>query len=302
MNVNMNSYSGVEPLSSKPPTQSGKVTIVTGANSGIGYETAKGLARMGATVVMICRSREKGETARQQIIADTGNQEVHLLLADLAVQSEVRKVAAAFKSRFSRLDILINNAALIPPQRQLTSDGIEMQVAINHLAYFLLTCELLDVIKASTPARIVNVSSNVHPQGKVNFDDLEATSGYGFGGTRQYSNTKLMNILFTRELARRLDGFDVTVNAVHPGVIATQLTRGVPWPIGPLIRSFLKKPDFGAQTSLHVAISEEGGRITGEYWADNQVAAMSAAARDDAAARRLWDVSLNYVGMNDTAR
>lgn len=277
------------------PDLTGKIALVTGANSGIGFATAQGLAQRGATVVMLCRNRDKGEAARQAIAQATGSQTVHLILADLGVQTQVRRAADEFKARFSRLDILINNAAIIPAQRELTSDGLETQFAVNHLSYVLLTHLLLDVLKASAPARIVNVSSNLHARGKIDFDDLQSAKAYPTMGWGQYSNTKLMNHLFTFELARRLHGTGVTVNCVHPGVIGTNLSRTLPKWMHRVYVAVMPKPEDGAKTSLYVATAPELANVTGKYFADRKEAQPAPAALDRATAERLYDLSLRMV-------
>lgn len=279
------------------PNLTGKVAIVTGANSGIGFATAKGLAQRGATVVMLCRSREKAEAARASIVDATGSANVHLILADLGVQAQVRRAADEFKAKFDRLDILINNAAIIPAQRELTSDGIETQFAVNHLSYFLLTHLLLDVLKASAPSRIVNLSSNLHARGKVDFNDLESAGSYAMMGWGQYSNTKLMNHLFTFELARRLEGTGVTANCVHPGVIGTNLSRTMPKWMHRVYTAVMPKPEDGAKTSLYVATAPELANVTGKYFANSKQIEPAPASLDVAAAKRLWEVSAQRVGL-----
>jgi NAD(P)-dependent dehydrogenase (short-subunit alcohol dehydrogenase family) len=276
----------------------GKTYLITGANSGIGYATAEGLAAQGGTVIMHARSREKGEAARAEIVKKTGNQAVHLLLADLSIISEVKRLAADVQARFNRLDVLINNAAIIPPQRTTTPDGLETQFAVNHLAYFILGNLLLPLLQSSAPARLVNVSSSLHHAGKVDFENLQSEKRYEFNpvggaGWGCYANTKLMNVLFTREMARRLGAnTTVTVNALHPGLIGTNLVRAaMPKWFQPLYRAVVSKPNRGAQTSIYLATSAEGGRVTGKYFTDCKEAPMAEAAKDDAAARRLWEIS-----------
>jgi retinol dehydrogenase 14 len=282
------------------PDLTGKITLVTGANSGIGLATAQGLAQRGATVVMLCRSHDKGETARQAITQATGNPNVHLLLADLGVQAQVRRAADEFKARFSRLDILINNAAIIPAQREVTPDGLETQFAVNHLSYVLLTHLLLDVLKASAPARIVNVSSNLHARGKIDFDDLQSAKAYPTMGWGQYSNTKLMNHLFTFELARRLSGTGITVNCVHPGVIGTNLSRTLPKWMHRVYLAVMPKPEDGAKTSLYVATAPELATVTGKYFANRQEAQPAPASLDRDTASRLWQVSLHALNLTES--
>ncbi|HRQ38267.1 MAG TPA: SDR family oxidoreductase [Chloroflexota bacterium] len=268
----------------------GKICLVTGANTGIGYATAVGLAERGATVVMLCRDEEKGQTAVRNAQQATGNPHVELLLCDLASMVSIRQAAADFRARHEALHVLINNAGVIPRQREVTVDGLEKQLAVNHLAYFLLTHLLLDVLKASAPARIINVSSQVHSSGVVDFADLQSERSYR--PTPVYANTKLMNVLFTFELARRLAGTAVTANCLHPGVVDTNLGRdysGLPRSVS---RGGLSWAE-GARTSLYLAISPDVARVTGRYFRDEREARPSATAQDETLARRLWDVSAN---------
>ncbi len=270
----------------------GKVVIITGANSGIGLATAHGLAKQGATVVMICRNKDKGQAAQHEVQQTSGNPNVHLLMADLSLQAQVRRVADEFKARFNRLDVLINNAAIIPQKREITPDGIETQFAVNHLSYFLLTHLLLDVLKASAPARIINVASNLHATGKLDFDDLQSVKSYSMMGWAHYSSTKLYNMLFTFELARRLHGTQVTVNCLHPGVIGTNLSRTMPKFMHRVYLAVMPKPDDGAKTSVYLATAPEVASVTGKYFVDCKVKDSSPASQDTAAAKRLWDISM----------
>ncbi len=207
---------------SKGNIMNGKICLVTGGTNGIGKSTALELARMGATVIVVGRDAQKTSHVLEEIRAASGNQNVNSLLADLSSQQEVRGLADQFKSKYSRLHVLINNAGGFFMRRQIRVDGIEMTFALNHLASFLLTNLLLDTIKASAPARIINVSSNAHTSGKIEFDNLQGEREYG---PRAYDNSKLANILFTMELARRLEGTGVTVNALHPGFVATGFAK-----------------------------------------------------------------------------
>jgi NAD(P)-dependent dehydrogenase (short-subunit alcohol dehydrogenase family) len=273
----------------------GKICLVTGANAGIGRATALGLAQMGATVIMVCRSRERGETVQREIRAESGNSQVDLLLADLSAQADIRRLAADINANYSALHVLINNAAIIPQQRRETADHLEMQFAVNHLAYFLLTNLLLDKLKASAPARIVNVASQVHASGVIDFDDLQARRHYH--ASQVYSNTKLANVLFTYELARRLQGSGVTVNCLHPGVVATNLLNdymGVPH--GRRDRGI--DTSKGAQTSLYLATSPELAGVSGRYYVNQEERRSTAVAYDETLARRLWQVSAELTGLN----
>lgn len=267
----------------------GKICLVTGANTGIGYATAVGLAERGATVVMLCRDATRGATAVRDAQQATGNPHVELLLCDLASLASIRQAAADFQARYGALHVLINNASVIPRQREVTADGLERQFAVNHLAYFLLTNLLLDVLKASAPARIINVSSQVHVSGVVDFADLQSERSYR--PTQVYANTKLMNVLFTFELARRLVGTAVTANCLHPGVVDTNLGRdysGLPRTVS---RGGLSWAE-GAQTSLYLATAPEVAGVTGRYFRDEAETRPSSTAQDETLARRLWDVSV----------
>jgi NAD(P)-dependent dehydrogenase (short-subunit alcohol dehydrogenase family) len=271
----------------------GKIAVVTGGNSGIGLATVIGLAQQGARVVMVARSREKGEAALAEAQKAAGSRAIQLMLCDLAVQADIRRFAAELLAQHPTIDVLVNNAAIIPPTRTLTPDGLEMQFAVNHLSYFLLSHLLLDAITAAPQGRIVNVSSLAHEQGILDFDDLQHEKRYHMAsfpvaGWQAYANTKLMNILFTRELARRLAGTRVTTNALHPGIIATNLTRTVPRWFNILFRLVGTKPTKGAETSLYLATGRAGGETTGGYFAAQKPARIAPAGLDDAAAARLW--------------
>jgi NAD(P)-dependent dehydrogenase (short-subunit alcohol dehydrogenase family) len=270
----------------------GKTVLITGANAGIGFATALGLASMGARVVMVARNRQRGEVAQAAIQQKTGNDDVHLLLADLSEMAQVRALAADFRARFDALHVLMNNAAVIPQQRTESPDGYEMQLAVNHLAYFLLTNLLLDMLINSAPARIVNVSSGVHFGGKINFDDLHSKKSYRPTGV--YANTKLMNVLFTYELARRLTGRGVTVNALHPGEIATQLHND--WYGEAPGTPFFGRPiEDGARTPIYVATSPELAGVTGRYFSNERET--RGHADDVTVAARLWQGSADLTGL-----
>ncbi len=273
----------------------GKVCLVTGANAGIGQATALGLAQLGATVIMVCRSRERGEAAQAEIQAQSSNDKVDLLLADLSSQAEIRRLAVEIEARYADLHVLINNAAIIPQQRRETAAHLEIQFAVNHLAYFLLTNLLRDKLKASAPARIVVVASQVHASGVIDFDDLQATRNYR--PSQVYANTKLANVLFTYELARRLAGSGVTANCLHPGVVATNLLNdyiGVPQ--GRRDRGIEARK--GAQTSLYLATSPEVAGVSGRYFVNREAAPSSAVSYDEELAQRLWQVSAELTGLN----
>ncbi|MCL4262118.1 MAG: SDR family oxidoreductase [Anaerolineae bacterium] len=282
----------------------GKVCLVTGANTGIGYATAVGLAERGATVVMLCRDETKGATAVRDVQQSTSNPQVELLLCDLASLVSIRQAAAEFQTRHEALHVLINNASVIPRQREVTADGFERQFVVNHLAYFLLTDLLLDVLKASALARIINVSSQVHTGGVVDFADLQSERGYR--PTQVYANTKLMNVLFTFELARRLAGSAgaaptgvapaVTANCLHPGVVDTNLGRdysGLPRSVSRPGLSWAE----GARTSLYLATAPEVAGVTGRYFRNEREERATAVAYDEALAQRLWAISAELTGI-----
>lgn len=270
----------------------GKVCLVTGSTSGIGKVTARELAGLGATVVMLCRNRAKGEAAQAEIRAVTGNEQVDLIVADLTSQADVRRAVEDFKQQYTQLHILINNAGAIYNKRWVTSDGLEATFALNHLAPFLLTELLLDSLKASTPARIVNVSSMAHISGKINFEDLQCEKKYS--PWRAYSQAKLAIILFTYELARQIEGTNVTVNSLHPGVIASNFDQGLGgftrwgWK---LISPLLSSVERGAQTTLYLAASPEVEGVTGKYFANRKEKRSSGLSYNEAISQRLWQTS-----------
>lgn len=278
---------------------SGKICLVTGANSGIGKATALGLAKKDSKVVMLCRDEAKGKAAQEEIIQTSGNSDVDLMLCDLSSQTEILDFATEFESKYDRLDVLINNAALVPPNRTETVDGIEMQLAVNYLAPFLLTHLFLDLLKKSAPSRIITVSSSVHAQGKINFDDLESKNSYSVNGWMQYCNTKLANIMFTYELARRLEGTGITANVLHPGTISTNLQRGtkiLQW----LMKLTFQTPNSGAETSIYLASSPEVEGISGKYFKAKKVKQSSSESYDEDVAKRLWDISAEMVRIPST--
>jgi NAD(P)-dependent dehydrogenase (short-subunit alcohol dehydrogenase family) len=278
----------------------GKTVLVTGANTGIGFETAAELAKMGARVVITARDDAKGQAAVDAIKARTPDADVDSMHLDLSDLSDVRAFAAAFSAKHPKLDVLVNNAGLILDERALTKDGHEMTFQVNHLGPFLLTNLLLDNLKAAAPSRIVNVASTAHRGTKLDFDDLGSEKEYR--SMRVYGKSKLCNILFTRELARRLEGTGVTAHSLHPGTVRTGFGKdgdtGGWFSIGLKIGGiFFKSPAQGARTSVHVASSPEIEGINGEYWANRKISKPSAAAQDDDAARRLWDRSSELVGL-----
>ena len=277
----------------------GKVCIVTGANSGIGRITALELARQGAEVVMVCRDRARGEAAMAEIKQATGNDRLELMLCDLSSQADIHRFADEFKATHPRLDVLVNNAGVYMRKRATTVDGLETTFAVNHLGYFLLTNLLLDLLKRSAPSRIVNVASGAHASGHINFDNLQGEQQYS--GVRAYCHSKLANILFTRELARRLKGTGVTVNSLHPGAVATGIFRALPKPLEALIKLVTMSPEKGAQTSVYLASSPAVETITGKYFVRCAEASPSAEAQDDEVAQRLWAESARLTGLKADA-
>jgi retinol dehydrogenase-12 len=278
------------------PSMQGKTVIVTGATNGIGYVAARELARMGAQTVLVSRSAEKCAQSVEGIKTETGNPQVEFIAADLSTNAGVQEVAHAFKKRHTRLDVLLNNAGAMFMSRQVSSDGVEMTIALNHLNYFHLTILLLDVLKASGPARIVNVSSDAHRGGKIDFDDLQLKKGYI--GFKAYSQSKLANVLFTYELARKLEGTKVTANALHPGFVDTGFAKNngglVKFAMG-LLKPMQRKVDEGAQTSIFLASSPEVEGVSGKYFADLKSVASDPASYNTAAAEKLWQLSLEMI-------
>jgi len=279
----------------------GKVCLVTGANSGIGKETALGLAKMGATVVMVCRDKQRGEAARIEIRRESGNDSVDLMLADLSSQAQIRKLAKEFKDRYQRLDVLINNAGIGLAKRKENTDGIEMTFAVNHLACFLLTNLLLERLKASAPSRVVNVSSFAHSWiNKINFEDLQGKQK--FPPMQIYAQSKLAILMFSYELARRLAGTGVTVNAVNPGMVKTNLGHEVTGPLITVRRLIFSNflaitPEEGAQTSIYLASSPEVEGVTGKYFSKQRPKRSSKASYDRETWQRLWKVSEELTGL-----
>ncbi len=283
----------------RPVPSGSRTAVVTGANSGIGLETARGLARAGFHVVLLCRNAERAAAAKADIDASVPGASTEIVLGDLSDMASVRAAAAEIVERLDRLDVLVNNAGLtLRGKRQVTEAGLDVMLAANHLGPFLLTNLLLPLLQASAPARIVNVASDAHRFGRIHFDDLQATRGYGFLSFPRYGETKLMNILFTRALARRLEGSGVTVNAVHPGSVSTNI--GAPGRfVSAATKVILRSPEQGARTSLHVATSPAADGVSGAYFASSKRAdrKLSKRARDDEVGERLWAVSEGLVGL-----
>ncbi len=270
----------------------GKTCLVTGATAGIGKVTALELARRGARLILTTRDTAKGEAVAGALRSQVPGAQVDLGRADLSMMREVKEAAAEVRRLSPRLDVLVNNAGAIFTKRELTAEGLERTWATNHLSYFLLTRELWDLLAQSAPARIVNVASDAHRRASLNWDDLQAERR--FMGYRVYGQSKLANILFTRELSRRLTGTSVTANSLHPGVVATGFGHNTPGLFKVLVKlgsPFMKSPESGAKTTVLLASSPTVEGRTGGYWASCREVRPSREARDDAAAKRLWDVS-----------
>lgn len=278
----------------------GKVCLVTGATSGIGKVTAAALAAQGAQVIVVGRDQQKAEETVQQITTETGNDSVQFLLADFSDLKQVGKLASAFNQHFTHLDVLVNNAGTFFNTRHVTSYGVEKTFLVNHMAPFLLTNLLLDLIRSSVPARIVNVSSEAHKYATMDLDDLEFKRG--FSGMKAYGRSKLANIMFTYELARRTAGSEVTANAVHPGHVATNMWRTNFPIIGPALKwvmsLFALSPEEGADNSIYLASSPEVEGVTGKYFVERQPAQSSPASYNEEIAQRLWEVSENLTSLD----
>jgi retinol dehydrogenase 14 len=276
-----------------------KLCLITGATLGIGKATAMGLANMGAGVVMVGRDRGRGEAALAEIKEKSTNASVDLLLADLSSREEIRRLADEFKEAHPRLDVLINDAGLFRSERMTTAEGLETTFAVNHLAYFLLTTLLLDVLKASAPSRIVNVSAGDHNHGTIDFDDLQGEKGYK--GPKAYSQSKLANVLFTYELARRLQGTGISANCLHPGAgVRTDFGSGVSGVFGIMVRALrplMISPEKGAETSIYLASSPEVEGLSGRYFVKKAEARSSDVSYDKRLARRLWEVSAELTNL-----
>lgn len=278
----------------------GKTILITGATNGIGKVAALDLAKKGAAVVIVGRNPSKTKETVQEIRSQSSNTAVEGMIADLSSLTAVRHLADEFREKYPHLHILINNAGGIFANRQLTVDGYERTFAFNHLAYFLLTNLLMDMLKESAPARIINVSSRSHQGAVLNFDDLQNERQYGIGGARAYGQSKLANLLFTYELARRLTGTGVTVNAVHPGSVATgfgENNGGAMRLAMRIFHSFSLTPEQGADTIIYLASSPEVKGVTGKYWVNRTPVPSSPNSYDEAVQKRLWAVSIQMTGL-----
>jgi NAD(P)-dependent dehydrogenase (short-subunit alcohol dehydrogenase family) len=287
----------------------GKTVLITGANQGIGKESAVQLASMGARVVIVARDAGKGRAAADEIATRSKSDAIELLIGDLSVVAETRRVAREFREKHDRLDVLLNNAGVLATSRRTTVDGLEHTFATNHMGYFVLTTELLDLLKASAPSRVVSVASRAHLRGTMHWNDLQLERGAepspcaraictgterGWTAWKAYAQSKLANVLFTRELAKRLEGTRVTANCLHPGVIASGFGKtdgGVFRFLWTLMGPFLSSPADGASTQVWLSASPDVEGISGKYFADRREARPSREARDDEAAKRLWTIS-----------
>jgi NAD(P)-dependent dehydrogenase (short-subunit alcohol dehydrogenase family) len=278
----------------------GKTVVITGGSSGIGLETARALAGKGARVVMVVRSEQRGQAAIEDIRKTAPDAALELVLADLYSLAEVREAGAELRRRCERVDVLINNAGLIHHARELTVDGFERTFALNHLAGFLLTYELRELLAASAPARVVTVASFGHKLARFDWDDLHTMKRWR-GETAVYGASKLCNIWFAREAAKQLAGARVTSNALHPGAVASNFGASGSWLFKygtKIARPFLLSPENGARTSIFLASSPEVEGVTGEYFTRSKVATPSKKARDDAQARKLWELSEQLCGIS----
>jgi NAD(P)-dependent dehydrogenase (short-subunit alcohol dehydrogenase family) len=279
------------------PSMKGKVILITGGTDGIGKEAAKQLAMMGGRIVIVGRNPEKTEDVLAELKSIAGNGEVSYLLADLSSQSEIRQLAQDFRDRFDRLDVLVNNAGSVFLRRRLSVDGIEMTFALNHLAYFLLTNLLLDLLKTNAPSRVVNVSSGSHLRGEMNFTDVNLSRGYFF--QRAYGQSKLANVMYTFELASRLEGKEVTANCLHPGFVKTNMGAHYNWIVRllkPLIFRTGIPVEDGAETLVYLASSPEVIGISGKYYYRMKPRDTNPLANDKDGQRRLWELSERMVG------
>jgi len=269
-----------------------KIVLITGATSGIGKETALGLAKLGATIVFTTRDNLKGEKTKKELITTTNNKNIHMLKCDLASFESIRNCCKEFKSKYDKLHVLTNNAGVWDFKRRESKDGIENIFATNYLAPFFMTNLLLDILKKSSPSRIINVTSGMH-YGTINFDDIEFKQK--FSGAKAYRQSKLGLILFTRLLAKKLEGTGVTVNCVHPGMNKTNLGRDAGGFSQMIFKLMGKDPEIGAETSTYLTSSPDVENITGEYFAKKKIKRSSKESYDMDLAKKLWDVSEKYL-------
>ncbi|HZY94013.1 MAG TPA: SDR family oxidoreductase [Candidatus Bathyarchaeia archaeon] len=276
----------------KQVDMTGKVCLVTGGNSGIGKESAVGLAKLGATVVIVSRNADKGEAAVVEIRTRSGNQDVELLQADLSSQDSVRQLADEYRRRYKKLHVLLNNAGIYLPKRIVTVDGLEATFATNHLGHFLLTNLLLDLLKTSAPSRIINITSSAHYGYEINFEDLMGEKK--FSSFQAYGRSKLANVLFTYELAKKLEGTRVTVNCLHPGVVRTGFGKDLGGFFSIAVRvvsPFMMSPEKSARAAVYLATAPELENVTGKHFSKGKEEKSSKESYDPVMAEKLWQVS-----------
>ncbi|MCC5914910.1 MAG: SDR family oxidoreductase [Balneolaceae bacterium] len=275
-----------------------KIAVITGANSGIGKVTARELAKKGYRIIMICRNQEKAERAKQEIIFASENRDVDYLLCNLDRMDEIRETAGKISEMLPTLDLLVNNAGIVADsKRETTEDGFEVTFAVNHLAYFLLTKELLPLLHKAESVRVVNVASEAHRAGKFDPDNLQLSKGYGT--VKAYGNSKLFNIMFTRELAKRLEGSGVTTYSLHPGAVSTNLASDSSSLFGWLFnmgKMFMLSPDKGAKTTIWLSVAEGIEGKSGGYFKNSKEVKPSRIAQDDQACRQLWTMTEELLG------
>ncbi|MWV44354.1 SDR family NAD(P)-dependent oxidoreductase [Paenibacillus sp. HJL G12] len=279
-----------------------KMMIVTGANSGMGLASTVALAKTGAEVVMVCRNEQRGQAALVEAIRQSGSDKIQLMLCDLGSLTSIREFAKAFTERYDRLDVLLNNAGVVMIKRQETSDGFEMDLGVNHLGHFLLTHLLLDVLLASPQGRVVSVASGAYKAGKIHFDDPFLKRG--FNPAKAYAQSKLANILFTKELASRLEGTHVTANCVHPGAVGTQIgvnrDTGFGKTVLAMLKPFFLTPEKGAETAVYLATAPELEKVSGQYFYKKNPQKLSTKADSTEDAKRLWEWSCEQVGIAES--
>ncbi len=276
-----------------------KLCVITGANSGIGFETAKALAKKGAYIVMVCRNEDKAIKAKNQILETFPDAGIAIVLCDFSIQKEIRSAADEITSRYKKIDVLINNHGFIASERNETVDGLEETFAVNHIGYFLFTHLLLDNIKAAKKGRIVNVASGAHRAGEFDTDNLQLEEN--FSPMKAYGNSKLFNILFTKELAERLKDSDVTANCLHPGVVGSNFGQSGELHISlfyKLFGVFMTSNKKGAETTVYLASSDEVENANGAYFKNKKAIAPKKQARDMEAAKKLWEISEELCELN----
>jgi NAD(P)-dependent dehydrogenase (short-subunit alcohol dehydrogenase family) len=289
-----------EPKPSPVPWVSGKVVMVTGASSGIGKAATLELARLGARVIMVCRNPEKGQRAKERVVSESGNSDVELMICDLSLMSNVRRLASEFTSVHPVLNVLVNNAGSVFQGYHETSESLERTMALNYFSPFLLTNLLLPALKAGAPSRVVNVSSASHFGGSLDLGDINGKKSSGRFGLQAYGRSKLALVLFTYELSKRLSGAGVAVNCLHPGAVRTNIWAhsGFASPIARFASLFMRSPEKGAETVLYLASSPDVEGVTGEYYFDLRPRRSSTASYDESLARDLWRLSEGMMGIH----